>query len=165
MALVNCPECQKEISTRAKTCPNCGCPSSPDENSGDDISKKNTSYTAPIPKTIIRPTGLVLGVLLVIAGGHLLFDYIPQHDPVNINVNNPIDIAKAASGGYYLPSDIEKLKIAAWVVMFLGIVQLATGSIKKINPTLYCRSCDLQVGIKKRFLGNFCERCGQKIKK
>ena len=26
MALINCPECGKEISERAKSCPNCGCP-------------------------------------------------------------------------------------------------------------------------------------------
>lgn len=26
MALINCPECNKEISDKAKSCPNCGCP-------------------------------------------------------------------------------------------------------------------------------------------
>ena len=26
MALINCTECGKEVSDRAKTCPNCGCP-------------------------------------------------------------------------------------------------------------------------------------------
>ena len=26
MALVNCPECGKEVSTYAEACPNCGCP-------------------------------------------------------------------------------------------------------------------------------------------
>lgn len=26
MALIKCPECGKEISNRAKSCPNCGCP-------------------------------------------------------------------------------------------------------------------------------------------
>ena len=26
MALIKCPECGKEISDKAKTCPNCGCP-------------------------------------------------------------------------------------------------------------------------------------------
>ena len=26
MALVKCKECGKEISDKAKTCPNCGCP-------------------------------------------------------------------------------------------------------------------------------------------
>lgn len=26
MAIINCPECGKEISNRATTCPNCGCP-------------------------------------------------------------------------------------------------------------------------------------------
>ena len=26
IALINCPECGKEISEKAKSCPNCGCP-------------------------------------------------------------------------------------------------------------------------------------------
>ena len=26
MALINCPECGKEISDKAVSCPNCGCP-------------------------------------------------------------------------------------------------------------------------------------------
>ena len=26
MALIHCPECNKEISDKAKTCPHCGCP-------------------------------------------------------------------------------------------------------------------------------------------
>lgn len=26
MALINCPECNKQVSNRAKICPNCGCP-------------------------------------------------------------------------------------------------------------------------------------------
>ena len=26
MALINCPECKREISDRAKSCPHCGCP-------------------------------------------------------------------------------------------------------------------------------------------
>ncbi len=29
MALIKCPECQKEISEQATSCPNCGCPISP----------------------------------------------------------------------------------------------------------------------------------------
>lgn len=27
MAMINCPECGREISSEAKVCPNCGCPS------------------------------------------------------------------------------------------------------------------------------------------
>jgi len=26
MALINCPECKKEISDKAQSCPHCGCP-------------------------------------------------------------------------------------------------------------------------------------------
>lgn len=47
MAMIKCPECGKEISSKATVCPNCGCPSSefaniPDENM-DTTSVKNSN--------------------------------------------------------------------------------------------------------------------------
>ena len=32
MAQIKCPECNKEISDKAKSCPNCGCPISTTKN-------------------------------------------------------------------------------------------------------------------------------------
>ena len=39
MALIKCPECGKEISDKAESCPNCGCPAS------EILSKKNDRDT------------------------------------------------------------------------------------------------------------------------
>ena len=44
MALIKCPECGKEISDRASTCPNCGCPVKADVSNVDN-SAKNTNNT------------------------------------------------------------------------------------------------------------------------
>lgn len=40
MALIACPECGKEVSDRAFSCPNCGCPISAAQNATEDNSKK-----------------------------------------------------------------------------------------------------------------------------
>ena len=40
MALIRCPECGKEISSKADKCPNCGCPV-------DDIIQKNAIEDQP----------------------------------------------------------------------------------------------------------------------
>jgi len=38
MALINCRECEKKISSRAKTCPHCGCPNEhPIQSHADEI--------------------------------------------------------------------------------------------------------------------------------
>lgn len=144
MALINCLECNKEISTHAKICPNCGCP----------------IYQSPKPKIIIRPVGLFLGLLLVISGAYLLFKYIPQHI-----ITSDIDFIKAISQeNYILPKELDILKKIAWAILFLGVLQLIFHSARKIN-TLYCDHCDFQVGVNKRFFGNFCERCNAKLNK
>lgn len=44
MALIKCPECSKEISDRAASCPHCGCPL--------DITSTTTQNIAPVPETI-----------------------------------------------------------------------------------------------------------------
>lgn len=46
MALINCPECGKEISDLAASCPNCGCPIKP---------------TSPAPKAAQNPTNVPQG--------------------------------------------------------------------------------------------------------
>lgn len=58
MALIKCSECGKEISDKAKTCPNCGCPS---ENMNEIHYEKFASYVCDncgeglyIPDTDIR---------------------------------------------------------------------------------------------------------------
>lgn len=43
MALINCPECGREISEMAKSCPHCGCPiQKPTENKGSSSKPKKT---------------------------------------------------------------------------------------------------------------------------
>lgn len=43
MALINCPECGREISEMAKSCPHCGCPiQKPTENKGSSSKSKKT---------------------------------------------------------------------------------------------------------------------------
>lgn len=43
MALIKCPECRKEISDKAATCPNCGCPTNESPNNAQTPPLTNTS--------------------------------------------------------------------------------------------------------------------------
>lgn len=60
MALIKCSECGKEISNKAKTCPNCGAPVKL-----DDL-KQEVSWGKAI--------GIIVGILFVILGLFLMFD-------------------------------------------------------------------------------------------
>ncbi len=45
MALIKCPECGKEISDRAESCPSCGCPMDEEEDENDSKDyKSNLPY-------------------------------------------------------------------------------------------------------------------------
>lgn len=65
MALIKCPECGKEISDRATSCPNCGCPS---------IDKEEAEKVNDTTRGIIALFLCVLGFVmaLVINDGILL---------------------------------------------------------------------------------------------
>lgn len=53
MALINCPECQKEISNEAKTCPNCGF----------DLHREEK---ANIKKTVLSIIGIIIAIILIV---------------------------------------------------------------------------------------------------
>ena len=48
MAMINCPECGKEISDLAQSCPNCGFPMAFSSASNSAITHEKINYTAPI---------------------------------------------------------------------------------------------------------------------
>ena len=70
MALISCPECEKEISDKADACPHCGFPLS-------DGSATPVSAITPESRQRIRLAGMISRVLQVL-GGILLLASIPN---------------------------------------------------------------------------------------
>lgn len=69
MALINCPECNKEISDKAVACPNCGCPQSefiqqPEDTRSeidkiaDEIFWNAPDYVEMCAKELVKRTGI-----------------------------------------------------------------------------------------------------------
>ena len=92
MALIQCPECGKEISDKASTCPNCGCPIKVDkpatDNSSEIISNTNDNKAAEINqasssktnnKTPIIIVGVVIAVIVIVL---LAVKMIPKKEKV-----------------------------------------------------------------------------------
>jgi uncharacterized membrane protein YvbJ len=50
MALINCSECGKMISDKAKNCPECGCPINSNDKTDVDIQVQNSA-----PTVIVKP--------------------------------------------------------------------------------------------------------------
>lgn len=78
MALIKCPECGKEISDQAASCPNCGCPmKETNSDSGSDNSGKKIeiSIKKPDVKLNKRTKGILGGVIvcLVILIGVIIY--------------------------------------------------------------------------------------------
>lgn len=65
MALIKCPECGKEISDKAGTCPNCGCPIQ-SEQKAEETPPVNTVTQGTIPKKP-KKKGRFLKILLIVA--------------------------------------------------------------------------------------------------
>ena len=73
MALINCPECGKEISDRAGSCPHCGCPVN------NTSTESNTeSQKLPINNTINfdikKKLPIIMGIVVVIVIGIIIYN-------------------------------------------------------------------------------------------
>lgn len=78
MALIKCPECGKEISDQAASCPNCGCPmkeTNSDSGSNNSGKKIEISIKKPDVKLNKRTKGILGGVIvcLVILIGVIIY--------------------------------------------------------------------------------------------
>ena len=71
MALINCPECKKEVSTLAETCPHCGCPlqnfAEREENFTSIPENSLTLRSTRKRKLIARISSFAIMLLLLIA--------------------------------------------------------------------------------------------------
>lgn len=105
MAIINCPECRKEISDKATTCPNCGCPIQSDDNlmlELDGVTDKVELYKNRIiikkknalskrvfkgAKTIFldKITGIQVRHANAVISGYIHFSVIGGTEDVNIN--------------------------------------------------------------------------------
>lgn len=64
MALIKCPECEKEISDQASTCPNCGCPVT---KTGMAMFSEQTSYAPTKSKFPVVPV-IVVSIIVILIG-------------------------------------------------------------------------------------------------
>ncbi len=90
MALIKCPECGKEYSDKAPSCPNCGCPTN----------AESTSTSTQVPeKTKKSPKGIIIGIIcaVVIVGG--IFGYKLYSD--NKKQKTYVDAQTLISAGNY----------------------------------------------------------------
>ena len=95
MALINCPECQKEISDKVKACPNCGYPFS--NESFEENNQKVEVTDIKINSQKLRPviTGvIIIGIIFFI--GLLIFNNVKKS---NYTTNLGIITKKMLDGG------------------------------------------------------------------
>ena len=121
MALINCPECQKEISNKAKTCPHCGCPI---ERESKKENKKESK------KRFSSKEYKMTGIILSIPCSLILLIFL-----LSITFNNVIIsvlISTIYGGTIYILSKIllttkPKIKKYLWlVIMIIAIPLLIT---------------------------------------
>ena len=96
MALIKCPECAKDISTRASTCPHCGVPMSPAEASGNSpLSKDLAARHAPTvsPVGAWKPNPEELGCMALI-----LFFFMPWAQLLGVSASG-YELQKLGSYG------------------------------------------------------------------
>lgn len=77
MAMIKCPECEKEISDKAKECIHCGCPIRQNEPQKVEVIKKKRKMTKKKKITIIIST---IVIICGIIGGIIFYNEIKKND-------------------------------------------------------------------------------------
>lgn len=97
MALIKCPECEKEISDKVKSCPNCGYPIEMDDNETQkvELSSVNIKLDKDKKSKITRGIALITVILLLCAGGYFFIKSQNKKSKTEEYKNNVI-ILKAA---------------------------------------------------------------------
>ena len=70
MPLINCPDCKKEISSRASTCPGCGAPLITANAAADSVVEQSSTFQKPSERLNLHALGsiimLVVGIVWII---------------------------------------------------------------------------------------------------
>lgn len=146
MALINCPECNKELSDKVKSCPHCGYPF---ENEKDNNENQQTSMVETEIEKLEKPKKpkkikmvIILTILLIIilAGSILYYTQIIQlnkYERYALNIINKLnditdksDELKINNVDFLVPIEIKCSQPEAEEF----IVEFINGSISKENP-------------------------------
>jgi len=73
MALIQCPECNKEISDKVKTCPHCGYPFEENSDKSNNIQQVEISAVNISPKDPVKTKKTIVGVVSVFVVLALMF--------------------------------------------------------------------------------------------
>lgn len=115
MALINCSECQKEISDSANACPNCGCP----------IRTNQTTVVVTTKKGFWSTGRLTIGILSIV-----LFLFVSLQ-----SCASSFDSAMKDNGS----TDGSSGTMLALFLLIAGIIGICTrNSTSKIGPSAAC---------------------------
>lgn len=127
MALINCPECNKEISDKASACPNCGCPLS-------EIVKGGT-VRIKMPNNIVQGiAGLFSSRKAVVKDrdGFILWEG-SHGENASLYVEEPRDIIIELGGWANPVSGTIEPKRKYSLVQDLGVHMLATFRLTEVD--------------------------------
>lgn len=136
MPLINCPECQKDISNKAKNCPNCGFPlkqslfSKLKKATAKSLQKqksraKKIFNTIKLPLIVILSIALSLGIVLLFLW---LLEVAVETNPIAALV---LIVIGGNIGGYFFLFRTARTSIKIFLILFFvfeifGIVSMSS---------------------------------------
>jgi len=134
MALINCPECQKEISDKVKACPHCGYPFSNEssEETTQKVEVTNININSQKIKTIIIGT-IIIGIIIVIC--ILIFNNVRK----NNYVSNLGIITKKMLDGGVIAEELTGLTHNVWYNTIYEKRSAKTDKYTMVSPSSFWR--------------------------
>lgn len=110
MALINCPECGKEISDKVNACPSCGYPMTNEENLPQQVEITSVNLSNGNRKKIIIGAGII--VLAIIMG--LIIAYMYNIDKTNTYIDDLKLLRDTSLDGASKAEELSILTINVW---------------------------------------------------
>lgn len=185
MAIIECPECKREISSEAQTCPSCGFPIQESTSPQPQIAPQSPVIPPGIEPNWMRVT---LGIICAFIGGWATFHWVPSHSPYLVEEIyeqypgklvgdaknlNPTEVIRAFKGkppsgcpDWYFPYNLYYWALGFAALFFVGgIFEVFYGMLYKNYKILFCKKCDMQVVARKKKFDIQCEKCGAVIER
>ncbi len=192
MALIECLECKKQISSEATSCPHCGFPIQKTLTSSN---QSNVIANAqPSQPTLLSPGfepqlgRIILGIILSALCGWLALSWIPEHSPYlaeemllkypgkiikDLSSYDPTEVIRIFKGKlpsgcpewWFSKNEYPWILGIAYLFFVGGIFELLYGAFYKDYRILFCQKCNSQIIARKKIFGLKCEKCNSTLQR
>jgi hypothetical protein len=160
MALTVCPECRRDCSDQADSCPHCGFPTTLGRTTRVAAARRIEGVDQSSVVSAIAPSGIQIsfGIALIVLSAWLMMSWLPAHSPMTVAgaaayVADGLRNFEDRSDHFVIKESwYPWLYVITAALGCLGVVQVVRGATFRRFRETYCRRCKVMVRAVRTFV-------------